>query len=248
MPRNRLNLGINFLAATVVMSAVTVFASTDIEMVRLPGGCFHMGGTSSDETPVHEVCLNGFQIGKYEVTQAQWKAVMGNNPSGFKKCGLECPVEQVSWNDAQAFIRKLNSQTRKKYRLPTEAEWEYAARSGGKAEEYAGVNQIDLLPDFAWYGINSGETTHKVGLKKPNGMGIYDMSGNVWEWCQDWYAEGYYKESPRNNPEGPENGQNHVMRGGGWAAPSIAVRTTERGNVTPGLRSANGVGFRLVLP
>lgn len=236
------------LAANILLSAVTAFAAPNIEMVRVPGGCFQMGGGSGDEIPIHEICLNSFQIGRYEVTQAQWQEVMGKNPSGFKKCGLECPVEQVSWNDVQNFIRNLNEQTGMNYRLPTEAEWEYAARSGGKAEEYAGVNDTALLPAFAWFGVNSEKTTHKVGLKKPNGLGIYDMSGNVWEWCQDWYSEGYYEVSPRNNPQGPEDGKEHVTRGGGWGAPATVLRTTERGNVMPGQRNANGVGFRLLLP
>jgi formylglycine-generating enzyme len=136
-------------------------------------------------------------FGKYEVTQAQWEAVMGNNPAYFKQCGESCPVESVSWNDVQEFIKKLNQQTGKTYRLPTEAEWEYAARSGGKSEKYSGGNNVDSV---AWYNGNSGKQTHPVGRKQPNGLGIYDMSGNVWEWVEDIYSNSAYRAHNRNNP------------------------------------------------
>ncbi|MDP2279759.1 MAG: SUMF1/EgtB/PvdO family nonheme iron enzyme, partial [Nitrospirota bacterium] len=186
--------------------------ATGMEIVFVKGGCFQMGDTfgdgESDEKPVHEVCVDDYYIGKYEVTQGQWKAIMGNNPSHFKDCGDNCPVEQVSWNDVQEFIQKLNEKNNPPsppftkggkggFRLPTEAEWEYAARSGGKSERYSGGNDIDSV---AWYNKNSGGKTHPVGTKQPNGLGIYDMSGNVWEWVNDWYDEFYYKNSPKNNP------------------------------------------------
>ncbi len=166
--------------------------ATGMEFVFVDGGCYQMGGTFVDkvrkEELSHEVCLDNFYIGKYEVTQGQWKAIMGNNPSKFDECGDNCPVEQVSWNDIQDFINKLNNKTGKNYRLPTEAEWEYAARSGGKNEKYSGSNNVDSV---AWYDKNSGNKTHPVGQKKPNGLGLYDMSGNVWEWVNDKYGSGY---------------------------------------------------------
>jgi len=143
------------------------------------------GDGKKDEKPSHKVCVNDFYLGIYEVTQGQWEKVMGNNPSSFKK-GNNYPVERVSWEDVQQFIHRLNSQTGRKYRLPTEAEWEYAARSGGKQEKYAGTNQEGELKEYAWFTANSDFQTHPVGQKRPNGLGIYDMIGNVSEWCADW--------------------------------------------------------------
>ncbi|HUV08617.1 MAG TPA: SUMF1/EgtB/PvdO family nonheme iron enzyme, partial [Spirochaetia bacterium] len=164
-----------------------------IDFVLIKGGCFQRGDTfgdgRADEKPVRTVCVDDFYIGKYEVTQSQWQSVMGNNPSFFKKCGEKCPVEQVSWNDIQEFITKLNTKTGKKYRLPTEAEWEYAARSGGRKEKYAGTSSDIELGKYAWYSANSGGSIHPSGQKQPNGLGLYDMTGNAWEWCQDWYVE-----------------------------------------------------------
>jgi len=192
-------------------------SATGMQMVFVKGGCYQMGDTFGDgyanEKPVHEVCVNDFYIGKYEVTQGQWQRIMGNNPSYYKNCGDNCPVEQVSWNDIQQFIQRLNNQSGKQYRLPTEAEWEYAARSGGKSEKYAGGNDVDAV---AWYDGNSGRETHPVGQKQPNGLGLYDMSGNVWEWCSDWYGEKYYGQSFRDNPDGPSSGSYRVLRGGSW--------------------------------
>lgn len=216
-----------------------------LEFVLVKGGCYQMGDTfgdgGSDEKPVHEVCVDDFSIGKYEVTQAQWEAVMGSNPSNFKQCGGNCPVESVSWNDIQEFIKKLNNMTGKTYRLPTEAEWEYAARSGGKSEKYAGGNDVDTV---AWYDNNSGSRTHPVGQKQPNGLGIYDMTGNVWEWCQDWYGDGYYKSSPKDNPQGPSSGSDRVLRGGSWVNNAASARATNRGRNSPGGRY-DIHGFRL---
>jgi len=203
------------------------------EFITVPGGCFETSGT--------RVCLDAFRIGKYEVTQGQYTQIMGSNPSSFKSCGDTCPVEEVSWNDAQSFISRLNSQTGRRYRLPTEAEWEYACRSGGKQEEYCGGN-IDAV---AWYDGNSGKTTHPVGLKQPNGLGIYDMSGNVLEWLQDWHDVGSYPSSD-SNPTGPSSGSKRVLRGGSWFNRSVSVRFRFRVGEEPTYRH-NNLGFRLVL-
>ena len=221
---------------------------TEMEFVRVKGGSFHMGDQfgdgSSDEKPVHKVRVHGFYMGKYEVTQGQWRAIMGANPSGFKK-GDNYPVERVSWDDAQKFIRKLNRKTGKNFRLPTEAEWEFTARSGGKKEKYAGSDSAD---EVAWYGYEkSGESTHPKGEKKPNGLGLYDMSGNVWEWCSDWYGENYYNDSPRDNPKGPSSGSLRVIRGGSWGYSPRYVRAAYRRRYAPGGRDGS-LGFRLVLP
>jgi formylglycine-generating enzyme required for sulfatase activity len=218
----------------------------DIEMVNVRGGCFQMGdafsGGNPDERPVHEVCLNDFYIGKYAVTQAEWQAVMGNNPSKFT--GDRRPVESVSWNDAQAFIAKLNRMTGRRYRLPTEAEWEYAARSGGKNEKWAGTSDPSQLSNYAWYSENSGQKTHAVGTKKPNGLGLFDMSGNVSEWVQDLYGEVWYEESPKDNPQGPRTGNARVLRGGSWAAGAWNLRDALRLWYDPAFWD-DFLGFRL---
>ena len=223
----------------------------DIEMVRVKGGCYQMGDAFGDggaaEKPVHQVCVDDFSIGKYVVTQAQWQAVMGNNPSYFKACGGNCPVEQVSWEDAQEFIWQLNDQTGKNYRLPYEAEWEYAARSGGKREQWAGTSNLAELGAYAWYEGNSGKQTHPVGTRRPNGLGLYDMSGNVWEWCEDWYGADYYKGGPEKNPRGPLSGSVPVLRGGSWSDPLGSVRAAYHNNFTASYRISYS-GFRLVLP
>ena len=189
------------------------------EMIEVKGGTFTIGATQeqgsdaeSDEKPTHSVTLSTYYIGKYEVTQKLWAAVMGSNPSFFK--GDNLPVEQVSWNDCQTFIKKLNTLTGKNFSLPTEAQWEYAARGGIKSKnyKYSGSNSIDYV---AWYGSNSGSKTHDAGTKSPNELGIYDMSGNVWEWCYDWY--GNYTASSQTNPSGPSSGSDRVLRGGSWS-------------------------------
>ena len=204
------------------------------EFVNVPGGCFTANGK--------QTCLDAFRIGKFDVTQGQYQRIMGSNPSHFSSCGDDCPVEKVSWDDAQAFISKLNGQTGKQYRLPTEAEWEYACRSGGKNEEYCGGNNIDAV---AWYKGNSGEKTHPVGQKQPNGLGIYDMSGNVWQWVQDWYGSDY--PSSGNNPQGASSGSGRVIRGGSWSDDAGHVRAARRLNYSPVYR--NGfLGFRLASP
>jgi formylglycine-generating enzyme required for sulfatase activity len=217
---------------------------TGMEFVWVPGGSFEMGDLFGDgyerEKPVHTVELDGFWLGKYPVTQAQWEKVMGNNPSHFK--GRNNPVECVSWQDVQEFISKLNSRSKdSRFCLPTEAQWEYAARSGGKWELYAGGNDIDRV---AWYFDNSGGKTHPVGQKAPNGLGIYDMTGNVWEWCHDWFDENYYARSPRSNPSGPSGGSYRVDRGGGWDSGARGCRAAIRLSDSPGYGS-DLIGLRL---
>jgi len=231
------------------------------QMVFVKGGTFTMGCTSEqsdcddDEKPAHQVTVSDFYIGKYEVTQKQWREIMGNNPSHFSGCD-NCPVENVSWNDIQEFIKKLNQKTGKKYRLPTEAEWEYAARGGvethGRASDnntpraskkYAGSNNIE---EVAWYSSNSGSKTNPVGRKKPNELGIFDMSGNVWEWCSDWYGSNYYKNSPQTNPQGPSSGAIRVLRGGSWSRIAQYCRVSNRSIFTSDFRIGSR-GFRLAL-
>ena len=217
-----------------------------LEMVQVSAGCFEMGCGAwdrecrEDEKPVHKVCLDGFEIGKTEVTQEQWMVVMGFNPS-YNVEGRNYPVERVSWEDAQEFIRRLNKLTGKRFGLPTEAQWEYAARSGGKPQKFAGSDNLDSL---GWCGANSKDTSHPVGQKDANGLGIYDMSGNVWEWCHDWYGSDYYKISPERDPKGPETGSYRVMRGGGWNFGARLCRSAVRLYNAPDYRS-NFVGFRL---
>ena len=220
----------------------------EIEMVYVSGGTFTMGATSEQgsdaydrEKPAHSVTLSGYYIGKYEVTQELWKAVMGSNPSYYK--GDNLPVEQVSWNDVQEFLRKLNAMTGKRYRLPTEAEWEFAARGGNSSRgyKYSGSNSLGSV---AWYTDNSGNRTHAVGTKSPNELGIYDMSGNVWEWCQDWY--GSYSSSSQRNPQGPNSGSHRVRRGGSWFTDARCCRVSYRSHITPDSRNRN-LGFRLAL-
>ena len=228
--------------------AIPVNSNVYVELVKVEAGSFNMGATSEmenpyeDEKPIHRVTLtNNYYIGKYEVTQALWQAVMGSNPSCFK--GDDLPVERVSWNDCQDFISKLNAMTGKRFRLPTEAEWEYAARGGKKSRgyQYSGSN---TLGDVAWYGDNSGSKTHAVGTKQPNELGIYDMAANVEEWCQDRY--GSYSSSPQTNPTGAASGSNRVIRGGDWFFLAWDCRTSCRGFRAPGDRF-NYLGLRLVL-
>jgi len=226
-------------------------SATGMQMVFVKGGCYQMGDTFGDgeshEKPVHEVCVNDFYIGKYEVIQGQWRTVMGSEPSHFFNCGDNCPVEDVSWNDVQKFISKLNQQSGKNYRLPTETEWEYAARSGGEREKWAGTSRELSLGDYAWYDANSGRRTHPVGQKQPNGLGLHDMSGNALEWCQDWYGEKYYNDSPRKNPEGPSSGSGRVVRGGSWDFGPAVVRAAFRAWFNPDTRNTD-IGFRVALP
>ena len=218
------------------------------EMVEVRGGTFRMGATSeqgsdadSDEKPVHSVTLSGYYIGKTEVTQVLWEAVMGSNPSRFK--GDYLPVESVSWDDCQEFIRKLNALTGQNFRLPTEAEWEFACRGGNNSRgyKYSGSNYID---NVAWYDGNSGGKTHPVATKSPNELGIYDMSGNVWEWCADWYGD--YSSGAQTNPKGPYDGSCRVCRGGSWFISAGLCRSSYRSYNYP-TYPLNALGLRLAL-
>jgi len=228
----------------------------EIEMILVQGGTFWMGCTAEqgkdcekedvpsevqNEIPVHEVTVSSFYIAKFVITQAQWRAVMGDNPSHFK--GDSLPVEQVSWNDTQKFLRRLNSATGKQYRLPTEEEWEFAARGGDKSDgyKYSGSNNVD---DVAWYEINSGGSAHPVGTKQPNELGIYDMSGNVWEWCED--IVDYYPGHQYHGISDAPSWKNRRLRGGSWERPSVRSRVSERGGVKPDFRW-KAIGFRVAL-
>ena len=228
--------------------SIPVKDGISIDMVRVEAGTFTMGATAEmedpedDEKPTHRVTLtNDYYIGKYEVTQALWQTVMGNNPSKFK--GDNLPVEQVNWKDCQKFLSKLNRITGKTFRLPTEAEWEYAARGGNKSRgyQYSGSNN---LSDVAWYDDNSGNKTHAVGTKQANELGIYDMSGNVYEWCQDWY--GKYNSSSQVNPTGANSGSFRVLRGGGWDGNDGCCRSLCRYIIEPDGRG-DFLGLRLIL-
>jgi len=217
-----------------------------IDMVYVQGGTFTMGCTpeqgndcSDDEKPPHHVTVSDFYIGKYEVTQAQWKAVMGSNPSFF--INDNSPVEQVSWNDVQEFINKLNERTGKQFRLPTAAEWEFAARGGNlsKGYKYSGSNNADSV---AWDWDNSNKETHPVGIKLPNELGTYDMSGNVYEWCSDWYSKS--TDEDQTNPQGPSSGTYRTFCGGSWYVDAWFARVSYIGSHSPDTRH-NFVGFRL---
>jgi len=225
-------------------------------MIKVEGGTFTMGATSeqisdagSHEKPTHSVTLSSYYIGETEVTQELWQAVMGSNPS--TRQGTKLPVHDVSWNDCQTFITNLNSLTGRTFRLPTEAEWEYAARGGNKSKgyKYAGSNTIGAV---AWYDVNSydlGSSSpywgpQNVCGKTANELGLYDMSGNVWEWCQDWYGD--YSSSSQTNPTGPSTGSLRVRRGGGWNSEAWRCRVSYRLNDAPGYGDYFQ-GFRLAL-
>ena len=235
------------------------------KMVVVEGGTFTMGATAEQgsdayewEKPAHQVTLSSYSIGQTEVTQELWQAVMGSNPSYFQAStdanygtNLQRPVEWVSWNDCQTFIAKLNQMTGKTFRLPTEAEWEYAAGGGNRSQgyNYAGSNNID---DVAWYRYNSyalGSSnpdygTHSVATKAPNELGLYDLSGNVLEWCQDWY--GSYSSDAQTNPTGPASGSSRVARGGSWSLSDWRCRVSHRSISTPTFTS-DSIGLRLAL-
>lgn len=215
------------------------------KMVKVKCGTFTMGvsNASDYEKPAHQVTLTkDYAIGQTEVTQALWLAVMGNNPSSITG-DLNLPVEQVTWNSCQTFIAKLNELTGRSFRLPTEAEWEFAARGGNKSKgyKYAGSDSIDAV---AWVKNNCDATSHPVGLKSPNELGIYDMSGNVWEWCQDIFS--HYDSSAQVDPTGPTTGIYYVFRGGGWRNTEIYSRITIR-NAGFATNTSPGLGFRLAL-
>jgi formylglycine-generating enzyme required for sulfatase activity len=256
------SLGVLGLVCIVFFKVIIVIWSSlgfddpdsPIEMVYVEGGTFMMGCTAEQEDdckgrekPAHSVTLSSFYIGKYEITQIQYKEIMGNNPSEFKNCD-QCPVENVSWDDAVLFAKELSHKTGKTYRLPTEAEWEYAARGGVTAKSVDAPKYANsfVLNNVAWCGDNSEYKTHPVGQKTPNKLGIYDMSGNVYEWCSDRYDGGYYKSSPSSNPKGAKSGTFRVHRGGCWKYNAEYCRVADRGYFTPGDR-CNDFGFRLLL-
>lgn len=223
--------------------------SVPFKMVYVQGGTFWMGATDeqagdyqSNETPVNRVHLSSYYIGQTEVTQELWREVMGTNPSNFLG-DLQRPVEQVSWNDCQTFLSRLNELTGKNFRLLTEAEWEFAARGGNKSKgyKYAGSNTIG---DVAWYTSNSSSKTHAVASKAPNELGLYDMSGNVWEWVNDWY--GSYTSGEKTDPTGPATGSNRVSRGGGWFYSATCCRVSYRYYRTPS-STYYYLGLRLAL-
>lgn len=233
--------------STGAMQTITV-GNVSFNMIRVDGGTFMMGATTeqgsdadSDEKPVHQVTLSSYYLGETEVTQALWKAVMGSNPSDFK--GSNRPVETVSWDDCQTFLQKLNEKTGRQFRLPTEAEWEYAARGGSKSQgyKYSGSNN---LGEVAWYTDNSNWKTHDVKTKRANELGLYDMSGNVWEWVQDW--KGDFPSSAQTNPTGPSSGSYRVDRGGSWLNNAWNCRVSDRFDYTP-YRRFNTLGLRLAL-
>jgi formylglycine-generating enzyme required for sulfatase activity len=233
----------------------TLPGGIELEMIKIPAGSFLMGSPDTDDTaygdekPQHQVKLQEFYLGKYPITQEQYQAIMGNNPSNFKD-DLKNPVEQVSWNDAKEFCQKLNDETGKKYRLPTEAEWEYACRAGTQTRYYFG-DEESQLGDYVWYDENSDSKTHPVGEKKPNNWGLYDMSGNVWEWCEDPWHDSY-----ADKPENIKNNGNtiwsssdaslRVLRGGSWNFVSRSCRSAIRGRYDADVRNLL-VGFRLAV-
>jgi len=222
-------------------------AGVVLEFVRVEPGSFIMGSDleigDADETPAHRVTLTRpFYIGKYEVTQEQWLRIMGKNPSAFK--GAQQPVESVSWNDCQEFLARVTRKTGRKISLPTEAQWEYACRAGAGTRWNFG-DRADAMGEYAWIRQNSGGTTHPVGQKKPNAFGIYDLYGNVAEWCTDWYANPYPKGEV-TNPTGPPSGMSKIVRGGAWGDDPSNARSAYR-NADGSDGANNGIGFRCVL-
>lgn len=232
-------------------SEISTLTKLANNMVFIKGGIYEMGdifgeGWPQDRLPVHRVRINDFYISKYEITQKEWREVMGTNPSYFKDCD-ECAVETVSWYDVIEFIKKLNTRTGKNYRLPSEAEWEYAARSGGLKDKSDETKKESDIDPIAWFDKNSAGRTHPVGMKQPNSIGLYDMKGNVWEWCQDWYNENYYSQSSSDNPKGPITGTSRVLRGGSWDTFNTDFLSyLHRNSSNPGFRNSE-IGFRIVI-
>ncbi|MDR0971006.1 MAG: formylglycine-generating enzyme family protein [Bacteroidales bacterium] len=250
------NIFKTFFIEMIALSIISIYGCSktphpaEPEMVQVEGGSFMMGCTNEQgkdcldrELPTHSVTLSSFKISKYEITQEQYQRIMGINPS-YNASGDNYPVENVSWNDAQEFCKRLSDSTGKQYRLPTEAEWEYAARGGNKSKgyKYSGSNNID---EVAWYYSNNGNKTYLVGQKLPNELGIYDMSGNVWEWCSDNY--GHYTTEAQTNPIGSYTGSNRVNRGGSWDYDATYCRVANRSYDVPNA-IGDMVGFRVVLP
>ena len=247
------SIGLALTGYCSVVSASKTAAKNNIldsfsSMVLVKGGCYQMGDVfgdgESDEQPVHKVCVQDFYLGDHEVTQGEWKQLMGSNPSGFKECGDNCPVEQVSWDDAQQYIKKLNIASGKNYRLPTEAEWEYAARERGKKLRWAGTNSQAKLIHYAWFEQNSQAKTHPVKTKKPNALGLYDMTGNIIEWLSDYWIREYYQVKSQDNPQGPGQGVGRAARGGSWRSDPSFSRVLNRYSDAQDFRSDNH-GFRL---
>ena len=227
----------NSLLAQDSVVTVRVTDEVALEMVWVEGGTFTMGCNETPKgvkltyalaKPAHRVTVDGFYVGRYEVTQALWEAVMGENPSKFK--GADLPVESVSWMEAQQFCMVLSQLTGRRFRLPTEAEWEFAAR-GGSQFPFAGCGERKDLERYCWFCVNSEGKTHAVGQLQPNGLGLYDMSGNVAEWCQDWVEE--YGDGEQRNPRGPREGENRVLRGGHYGSTSAACTVYDRGWYLP---------------
>ena len=229
--------------------------SIKMEFSLIPPGEFVMGAlptdkdANDDESPIHKVRITkSFYISKFLTTQGNWKSIMNNNPSFFKKLGDDNPIERVSWYLIQDFIKRLNEKEKLKpkegYRLPTEAEWEYVCKAGSSTKYYHS-NKSDLLEEYAWFSYTSNRSTQVVGTKKPNAFGIYDMLGNVREWCHDWYDPKYYQKSPVNDPQGPAKGEFKTMRGGSWYCVPRLTRTTQRYHHIPSSKSFL-IGFRLV--
>ncbi|MBF0461068.1 MAG: formylglycine-generating enzyme family protein [Magnetococcales bacterium] len=236
------------VSAPVADAVPSVKDANGIEFVLIPAGRFQMGtpfgaDVSEDEIPQHWVTISQpFYLGRYEVTQAQWESIMGSNPSEFK--GADRPVDSVSWDETQIFIGKLNEKAGGAvYRLPTEAEWEYAVRAGTETTRYWG-DGAEGMDQYAWYGDNAGKKSHPVGQLKPNAWGLYDMLGNVWEWCQDRYSNKTYTKDPVTDPQGPVEGAGRVMRGGGWNGYAGHLRAAYRFELDPGYRRRN-LGLRL---
>jgi sulfatase modifying factor 1 len=249
--RNQIIYGVAFLAAMLHLIQPILAQGADKnqkiyepEMVLVKGGSFQMGSSSGDddEIPVHEVSISSYYLSKYEVTQSLWRQVMGSNPSFFKDCD-QCPVESVSWIMVQDFLQKLNSITGKLYRLPTEAEWEFAALGGRRSEgfKYSGSNQIKQVGIFV---ENASERTHTVGQKLPNELGIYDMCGNVLEWCSDWKGE--YSAILSVNPQGNSQGTERVLRGGSWKNSAPYCTSSHRHSYVP-FNEGSDCGFRLAM-
>ncbi|WP_079913074.1 formylglycine-generating enzyme family protein [Paenibacillus sp. 32352] len=219
----------------------------NMEFVLIHPGSFTMGSSvevgEGDEAPEHKVTITKpFYLGKYEVTQEQWEELMGNNPSKFK--GDKRPVDSVSWEDTQLFLQKLQEKTGRKFALPTEAQWEFAARAGTSTRWEFGDNE-SILGEYAWYQENSDGVTHPVGQKKPNAWGLYDMYGNIQEWCKDWYAAPY-PQGNASDPQGPNSGDSRVLRGGAWGDDFTMVRSTYR-NASGTDAKTPGIGFRVAM-
>ncbi len=235
----------------MVCASLPAYAFEEKDFVLVKGGCFMMGERSIDGSdkvvPSYEVCLDDFHIGKHEVTQQQWKDVMGEYPGPENIC-KKCPVDNATGETVVEFISKLNGMTGQDHALPTEAQWEYAARGGQKGDFWAGTSNRKKIGKYAWYGSNSKQRAHKVGEKKPNPVGLYDMSGNVWELVSDWYSKDPSQgdmEGSKLNPKGPPTGDTHVKKGGGYRSGSMNLLVWRRAEATRACPSGC-TGFRLV--